>query len=259
MKYMKLLKIYMMCLLLFLGVSCNSVRTIVANGEVNAKLTSKQLIREATKRTAQFKTLQAKIKLDILEGSKTSGYTLNLRVEADKTIWLNATLGLARAMITPERVQFYDKINKQYFDGDYTLLSNLLGIELNFDKVQRLLIGESIFNLKDDTYVISNNEASYILEPKNQSALLELFLLFNPSHFKLDSQQLMQSSKQRFLQIDYTEYQDIEDDILPQQIKIIAVEENEELNVLMEYKSVSINQEVRFPFKIPPGFKEILF
>lgn len=256
---MKLLKIYTTCVLLCLSLSCNSARSIIANGKVDAKLTSKQLIRESTKRKAQFKTLQAKVKLDIVEGLKTSGYTLNLRMETDKTIWLNATLGLARAMITPDRVQFYDKINNQYFDGDYTLLSNLLGVELNFDKVQRLLLGESIFDLKDDTYVISNNEASYILEPKNQRALLELFLLFNPSHFKMDSQQLMQPSKQRFLQIDYTEYQKIENDILPQHIKIIAVEENEELKVLMEYKSVSINQEVRFPFKIPSGYKEILF
>ena len=43
-----------------------------------------------------------------------------------------------------------------------------------------------------------------------------------------------------------------------QNIKIIAVEDSEELNVLMEYKSVSINEEVRFPFKIPSGFEEII-
>lgn len=256
---MKLFKIYTTCVLLCFSLSCNSARSIITKGKVDAKLTSKQLIKESTRRKIQFKTLQAKVKFDIVDGLKTSGYTLNLRMETDKTIWLNATLGMARAMITPDRVQFYDKINNQYFDGDYTLLSNLLGIELNFDKVQRLLIGESIFDLKDDTYVISNNETSYILEPKNQSALLELFLLVNPSHFKMDSQQLMQPSKQRFLQIDYTEYQKVENDILPQHIKIIAVEENEELKILMEYKSVSINQEVRFPFKIPSGYKEILF
>ena len=259
MKYMKRLQIYATSFLLCFVLSCNSARSIIANGKVDAKLTSKQLIKESRKRKAQFKTLQAKVKLDIVEGLKTSGYTLNLRMEADKTIWLSATFGMARAMITPDRVQFYDKINNQYFDGDYTLLSNLLGVELNFNKVQRLLIGESIVDLKDDTYVISNNDTSYILEPKNQSALLELFLLFNPSHFKMDSQQLAQPAKQRFLQIEYTKYQDIENDILPQHIKIIAVEENEELNIVMQYKSVSLNQELRFPFKIPSGFKELLF
>jgi outer membrane biogenesis lipoprotein LolB len=255
---MRKLKIGIACFFLVLGISCTSARSIVANGEIYSKLTAKQLIKENGKQDARFKTLQAKVKIGIIDGLKESSYTLNLRMEKDKTIWLSATLGLARAMITPDRVQFYDKINNQYFDGDYKLLSDLLGVELNFEKVQSLLIGESLFDLKEDTYVISNNEASYILQPKNQNALLELFLLFNPSHFKMDSQQLMQPLKKRFLQIDYTGYQEVDKEILPQNIKIIAVEDSEELNVLMEYKSVSVNEEVRFPFRIPSGFEEII-
>ena len=257
-KHMKILKIGSACFVLLLVMSCNSTRSIMANGKVDSKLTSKQLIKENGKREAKFKTLQAKVKIDIIDGLKESGYSLNLRIEKDKTIWLSATLGLARAMITPDRVQFYDKINSQYFDGDYKLLSDLLGVELNFKKVQSLLIGESLFDLKDDTYVISNNESSYILQPKDQNPLLELFLLLNPSHFKMDSQQLLQPSKKRFLQVDYTGYQEVDKEILPQNIKIIAVEDSEELNVLMEYKSVSVNEEVRFPFKIPSGFEEII-
>jgi hypothetical protein len=257
-KHMRLLKIGIASFLLMLGVSCNSARSIVGNGKVDSKLTAKQLIKENGKREAKFKTLQAKVKIDIIDGLKASGYTLNLRMEKDKTIWLSATLGLARVMITPDRVQFYDKINDQYFDGDYKLLSDLLGVELNFKKVQSLLIGEPLFDLKKDTYTISNSDVSYILEPKDQNELLELFLLFSPSHFKMDSQQLMQPLKKRFLQIDYTGYQEVKDEVLPQNIKIIAVEDSEELNVLLEYKSVSINEEVRFPFKIPSGFEEII-
>ncbi|TXE19053.1 DUF4292 domain-containing protein [Psychroserpens burtonensis] len=255
---MRILQIGIVCFLMTLGISCKSARSIVANGKVDSKLTAKQLIRESGRRDARFKTLQARVKIDIIDGFKESGYTLNLRMETDKTIWLSATLGLARAMITPNRVQFYDKINNQYFDGDYKLLSDLLGIELNFKKVQSLLLGESLFDLKEDTYVISNNAASYILQPKNQSAALELFLLFNPSHFKMDSQQLLQPLKKRFLQIDYTGYQEVKKEIVPQNIKIIALEDNDEFNVMMEYKSVSINEEVRFPFNIPSGFDKII-
>ncbi|MEH6536929.1 MAG: DUF4292 domain-containing protein [Psychroserpens sp.] len=255
---MRIIKTSLVCLFVVLASSCKSARSIVASGKVDSNVSAKQLIKENKKQDANFKTLQAKVKIDIIEDLKETSYTVNLRMEKDKTIWISATLGLARAMITPDRVQFYDKINNQYFDGDYQLLSNLLGVDLNYDKVQSLLIGEPLFDLKDNNYVISINENSYILQPKNQSALLELFLLFNPSHFKMDSQQLLQPSKKRFLQIDYLGYQDVDKEILPQNIKIIAVEDREELNVVLEYKSVSVNQEVRFPFKIPSGFEEII-
>ena len=255
---MRIFRISFICLLVIITNACKSARSVVASGEIDTNLSSKQLIKENGKQDANFKTLQAKVKIDVIEDLKESSYSVNLRMEKGKTIWISATLGLARAMITPDRVQFYDKINNQYFDGDYQLLSNLLGIELNFDKVQSLLIGEPLFDLKSNAYVISNNDSSYILQPKNQSALLELFLLFNPSHFKMDSQQLLQPLKRRFLQIDYLGYQEVDKEILPQNIKIIAVEDEQELNVVLEYKSVSINEEVRFPFKIPSGFEEII-
>ncbi|WP_298899878.1 DUF4292 domain-containing protein [uncultured Psychroserpens sp.] len=255
---MRILKISLICLIITLGISCKSARSVVASGKIDDKLSAKQLIKENGKRDAKFKTLQAKVKIDIIQDLKESSYTLNLRMEKDKTIWISATLGLARAIITPNSVRFYDKINSQYFDGDYKLLSDLLGIELNFDKVQSLLIGEPLYDLNDDKYIISTNENSYILQPKNQDLFLELFLLLNPSHFKMDSQQLLQPSKKRFLQIDYLGYQKVDKEILPQNMKIIAVEDSEELNVVMEYKSVSVNEDVRFPFKIPSGFDEII-
>ena len=255
---MKILKISLFCLLITMATSCKSARSVVASGKVDANLSTKQLIKENGKRDARFKTLQAKVKIDIIQDLKESSYTVNLRMEKDKTIWISATLGLARAMITPNNVKFYDKINNQYFDGDYELLSNLLGIELNYDKVQSLLIGEPLYDLNDDKYIISTNEESYILQPKHQDLFLELFLLFNPSHFKMDSQQLLQPSKKRFLQIDYLGYQEVDKEILPQNMKIIAIEDTEELNIVMEYKSVSVNEEVRFPFKIPSGFDEIV-
>lgn len=255
---MRILKIGLVCVVLALTTSCKSARSVVGSGAVDANMSTKQLIRENSRQDARFKTLQAKVKIDIIQDLRESSYTVNLRMERDKTIWISATLGLARAMITPSNVRFYDKINNQYFDGDYNLLSNLLGVDLNYDKVQSILIGEPLFNMKDDTYIISTNADSYILQPKNQDPLLELFLLFNPSHFKMDSQQLMQPLKKRFLQLDYLGYQEVEKDILPQNIKIIAVEDSEELNIIMEYKSVSINEDVRFPFRIPSGFEEII-
>jgi outer membrane biogenesis lipoprotein LolB len=255
---MNILKISILGLLVCLATSCKSSRTIAGSGEINSGLSAKQLIKENTRQDAKFKTLQARVKIDYTQDLQEQGYTVNLRMEKDKTIWISATLGLARAIITPDEVRFYDKINNQYFKGDYALISNLLGVELNFKKVQSLLLGESLFDLKDGKYVASTNDRSYILQPLEQTAILELFLLLNPSHFKMDSQQLLQPLKKRFLQVDYLAYQDIDKEILPKDIKIIAIEDNEEVIIAMEYKSVSLNEEVRFPFKIPSGFKEIV-
>jgi outer membrane biogenesis lipoprotein LolB len=253
---MKLIRILVL-ILTVVAFGCKSTKSITSKGKLNANMTAKELIWENQTQKARFKTLQAKVKIEYTQDERSEGYTVNLRMEKDKIIWINSVLGLARVMITPDRVSFYDKINNQYFDGDYRLLSDLLGIDLDFKKVESLLLGESIYNLEVDKYKLSTQENSYVLEPKKQQAVLELFFLLNPSHFKMDSQQLYQPLKRRILEIDYKSYQKVNKQILPENLKIIAVEDTDQVTIEMEYRSVSLNGDLHFPFKIPSGFKEI--
>lgn len=252
------IRVIITALILIFVLGCKSTKSVIASGEASDKLSAKQVIKQHQKNDADFKTMQAKVRIDIIQGNKEQGLTFNYRMEKDKTIWLSAPLGLARMMITPNKVRFYNKQDNEYFDGDYKLLSDFAGIELDFNKVQNILLGQAMNNLKNQPYQVAVNENSYALQPKDQNALLELFYLINPSHFKMDSQQLYQQLKKRFLQVDYASYQEVKEQIIPKSIKIIAVEDAEEVGIAMEFKSVSLNGEVRFPFKIPVGYKEIV-
>src|SRR5690606_11520911 len=188
MKTFKLLSI-----ILIIGFTgCKSTKSLTSVGELDAGLSAKQIIKETEKQVPRFKTLQARVRVDYKDGDKSNGTTVTLRIEKDKVIWMNAGvagISLARVMITPMQVSFYDKLNNQYFDGDFSLLSDFLGTELDFEKVQHLLLGEPIFDLNDDTYVASIHEKSYVLQPKEQRALFELFFLVNPGYFKLRSEE----------------------------------------------------------------------
>lgn len=248
-----------MTLVLMLFISgCKSTKSIVASGKASDKLSAKQVIKQHQNNDANFNTMQARVRIDLLQGDKEQGATFNLRIEKDKTIWLNAPLGLARMMVTPDKVRFYNKQDNEYFDGDYKLLSDFVGIDLDFNKVQNILLGQAIYDLKDKPHSVSVNENSYALQPKDQSALLELFYLINPSHFKMDSLQLFQQLKKRILQVDYKSYQEVDKQVLPKNIRIIAVEDSDQVTITMDFKSITLNEEVRFPFKIPKGYKEIV-
>ena len=243
---------------MLLMVGCKSTKNITSTGELDNKLSSKQIIKEHTKQEAKFNTLQSRVKVEYIQGNKSQSHTVNLRIEKDKIIWLNATLSLVRAKITPTRVSFYSKLDNTFFEGDFSLISDLLGTELNFENLQNLLLGQALYNLNKDLYEADVHESSYLLKPKNQNTLFEIFFLLNPKHFKMDSQQLAQSLKRRMLQIDYKNYQEVKKQVFPKEIKIIALEDTEETIINMEFKSISLNSELRFPFRIPSGFDEIV-
>lgn len=254
---MRIYKLSVILLILTVSVGCRSTKTLTSNALIDKSMTAKQVIRENSKQDVRFKTLQAKVRIDYTEGNTSNGSTVNLRIEKDKVIWMSAPLGIARLMITQDSVRFYEKLNNQYFDGDFSLLTKILGTDINFEKIQDIFLGEPMFNLKDDTYVMVPNDESYVLQPKDQRALFELFFLINPGFFKLDSQQLFQPMEKRMLQIDYKKYQEVSKQIFPENIRIIAVEKNDEIIIDLDFKSISLNGEVRFPFSIPSGYKEI--
>ena len=242
--------------LVLLVCHCKSSKTVV-KGEANYNLSTKQLIKENAKRAPNFKTLKSTLKITYTQKGYSQTHSVSFRAKKDEVLWISATFSIVKALVTPERVRFYNKLDRTYFDGDYKYLSDLLGTELDFQKVQNLLLGEAIYNLKDDTYKGSVDDGAYILEPKKQRELFEIFFLFDPSHFKVKSQQISQPKEFRHLQIDYLSHQEVGKQILPEKIKVIALQTNEETIINLEFKNVILNEALRFPFKIPSGFKEI--
>ncbi|MFD1615895.1 DUF4292 domain-containing protein [Gelatiniphilus marinus] len=243
-------------LLTLFAFSCKPGKAISA-GNANYSLSTRQLIKENAKQAANFKTLQAKLKISYYKNQKEQTHTVSFRAKKDEVLWISATFSVIRAKVTPEKVSFYNKLDNTYFEGDYEYLSELLGTELDYQKVQNLLFGEALFSLKNDAYKSSIDDNVYILQPKKQRELFEIFFLLDPSHFKLTSQQIWQPKERRMLQIDYVSYQKVGSQKLPQYVKINAAEATQETIIQLEFKNVSLNEDLRFPFKIPSGFKEI--
>jgi len=84
----------------------------------------------------------------------------------------------------------------------------------------------------------------------------KMFLL-NPTNFKTEAQQLIQDQENRGLTVTYSDYQEVDGIIFPENITIIANEGGSNTNIDLTYRNISFNEEVSFPFDIPSGYEEI--
>lgn len=237
----------------------NSCKTsqVLAKGEIKSNLSAKNIILNHYKSHLDFKTIRGRLKVDFDDGKNSQGFTLSLRMEKDKAIWLSATLSLVKVLITPDRVSFYNKLDNTFFDGDFSYLSELLGTDLDFEKVQNLLVGQAIFDLKQDTYFASVANNNYQLKPKKDIELFKRLFLIEPNNFKMALQQLAQPEKGRLLNINYQAYQEVEKRPFPDQLIIEAEEYGKKTHIAVAYKNIEFNQKVTFPYSIPNGFKDI--
>lgn len=251
------IKYVLLGILTMVVVSCKSTK-VLTDGSVDSKLSSKSVIKTHYQNTTSFKTLSGKVKIDYSDGDTSQNFTVSLRMEKDKGIWMSAPLGIVKAYITPNRVSFYNKLQNEYFDGDFSYLSKLLGTDVDFDMLQNLLLGQAIVDLRSQKYNISIAEGAYQLKPREVGDLYKTLFQIEPKNFKMAMQQLTQPLKKQLLEIRYENYQQVEKDILPNEIKILALEENQRNAISLEYRGLELNRAINFPYKIPKGFKEVV-
>lgn len=241
---------------MFLFFSCKSKKALV-DGEVNSTFTAKKIIDNHYKNELKFKTLSGRLKIDYSDGYSNQGFNVSLRMKKDKAIWISAPLGVLKAYITPDHVQFYNKLEREYFEGDFSYLSDLLGTELDFKKVQNLLIGNAVLDLREQKYAASILEDTYGLKPKAQNDLFKILFFLEPKNFKIASQEISQPWNKRFLSMQYS-YQKVNNEILPNKVAIKAITGDEQNTIDLDYKNVELNRDLNFPFRIPKGYKEIV-
>lgn len=239
-----------------LAFSCKS-KKVVTDGKLNENLSAKAIIRTHYDNALDFKTLSGKMRIDYSDGEDSQGVAVSLRMEKDKAIWISAPFGVVKAYITPGRVTFYNKLQNEYFDGDFAYLSKFVGVELDFEQVQNLLLGQALLNLKDDKYDVSLAGNSYQLKPKKALELYKVLFQIEPKNYRMASQQLSQPIKKRLLQINYTDYQKINKWVLPQKIAVAAIDKDNRSTIDIEYRNIEFDRPLSFPYDIPNGFDEI--
>ncbi len=257
---MKFFRVVIILMLAF--TSCKSSRTAIGSSADIKSISAKKVSKKHLQNKFHKNTVEARLKVAYKDNKNDESLTVKLRIDKDKVIWLNATyygVIAARVKITPNSVSYYEKINRTYFKGNFDLLEKMLGTEVNFTQLQNLLLGQTIFDLNAQKYkaVVDNN--AHLLIPVEQKALFDILFWINPIHFKLDKQELYSSQKNQSLKVAYKRYTTTDGEVFPKNIEIRALGNNSFTNIDIEYRSVIFNKKFSTPFKVPNGYKQVVF
>lgn len=251
--YKKAISIFCLCLIV---ISCKGKKEIV---EIEDAATAK-VVANHYSNAPNFETLTSRMKLRYQDEERSQSVTVSFRMQKDSAIWMSAQLlgiPLAKVLITKDRVSYYEKISKTYFDGDFSLVSKWLGTPLDYEKLQNLLLGQTIYDLRDEKYKLTESTQGYQLVPSQELDAVKKMFLLDPGNFKAIAQQLAQEKENRNVTVTYPKYQNVSGRTIPEDIKIVANSEGKGTQVEVNFRSVSFNEPVSFPFDIPSGYEEI--
>ncbi|PQJ77201.1 DUF4292 domain-containing protein [Polaribacter glomeratus] len=256
---MKFLK-YILLITLVLT-SCKTKKNMIDANAIAKEISAKKVAKKHIAANFDKKTLDAKLKVNFNNGKIDQSFSVNLMIEKDKVIWLKGTkfITVFKAKITPTTVSYYSPFAKNYFEGDFSMIKQLLGVEINFEQLQNLFLGQSLLNVKEQDQELQIVNNRYILSPEKQAELFHIFFTINPSHFKLDEQTIVNVDKDLRLDVKYPSYNLIENVIFPSEVNIKAktVDSFTEIDII--YKSVEFNTNLKMSYDIPNNYKRLEF
>lgn len=243
----------------FILLSCKPKQLVVAEQAAKEDNKSIEVIQKHYENKLVFETASIRTSASYEDAKQSLSINADLRIKKDEIIWINLKfLGFpaAKAFITPTRVSYYEKINNTYFDGDYSTLSKWLGTDLDFKKVQNLLLGRPIDNLTKEVFLMQIVDNLFQLKNKNTAQTQKTFS-FESGNFLLKKQVVSQPVNQRSVTVTYPAYQNIETTFLPTGIQIEAIQKDA-VKIDLEYKKITFNENLTYPYEVPNGYKQII-
>lgn len=206
-----------------------------------------------------FKTAYIKADVDYKDSRQAQSLTADIRIQKDKNILVSVKffgITMAKALITPDRVQYYEKLGGKFFDGNYTTISQWLGIDLDFQKIQNLILGQPFVDLskiKCEQNIVDQN---ILLRPKHKLDIESQFL-FKQNPVLLIKQTVSQFLKNRQVEVSYQNHDLTSNGICPKNIDILATQNTNTTSVKVEITKITFNEELTFTYNVPEGYEKL--
>lgn len=247
--------LYLTALSLMLA-SCVARKRLPTRTEI-AEMSARKVLKYHHKNRFDEKTLETDATLNIPLKGRSQSVSVKLRSQKGKTLWLSGSffgMTFFKALLTPKKISYYNKLNKTFYEGDFSVFRKLIGTEISFEMLENLLLGDLVLPLKSADFDAAVDQKSYLLSPKNESPPIQLWL--HPFHFKIEKQTLSNPQKKQRLAIAYKKFKALGKTTLPTQIEIVAQGSEKETKIGIEYRNIRLNKSLSFPYKVPKGYQK---
>ncbi|MFZ4464280.1 MAG: DUF4292 domain-containing protein [Bacteroidales bacterium] len=229
------------------------------------------LLGKLTESELKFDWLTARCNVAVIDDKKSkTEFNGQIRMKADSVLWisLSPALGIevARLMITSDSIKFINRLDKNYFTGDFDFISNKFQTTVDFDILQAIILGNDMHSYENESFRAGIDRMEYKLQSTNRHKnrkfhkqkdnpkILVQNIWLNPDNFKITRINLKEFGEDnKRLQADYSSFKAIDSQLFPSTL-IIEIQSEKKLTVEINFTRLELNSAQVFPFKIPDNY-----
>lgn len=277
--------------LLFLS-SCRTTRRVVTSTAVVKPMPTNRLIRNIESNAFDYRHFSIKrISCQFDNGKTKTSFRANIQAEKEKEITVmisKLNIPVGRVWLTPDSVKFVNYMEKNYFLDDYTYLSSLLGMNLNFETIHDI-ISNNIFSLSQGEserekpdYQSRIDSGFYVLQSVKKIKLrkperkqdgekrserkprkvivdnpVNQLIYVDPETFKLRKIRMDDPVEQRKLAITFDDYTPVGKQLYPGEISLDFTSPESKLLLKIRFAGFSLENEKEIKFRVPEKYTRI--
>ena len=278
-----------------LAYACSTQRSIVVKPIESKNKTA--LLREMKSSEYHYNTFSGKASVSINSKGKKSSIKASLRIKKDSVIWINFSyIGFAgaRVLITRDSVKLINFKDSKYLLSDLEYINNLLNIDVDFETIQSLILGNSAPFDEDEKLRTALDKNRYFLSsmrkrrlkkglPEKRLDKLERKQEKNPERQRYVKKQerkeekfvdeaysiwldvktrkivktLVKDFKNNIeLAANYTDFRTSESQLFPYEVNFL-LSANDTSEIKVNYTKITKDKPVKFTFNIPEKYERI--
>jgi hypothetical protein len=273
-KALKLILVALLPMVLLFVTSCKSTRSALK--QPLKEYDFNWLYGKMLENHFNFEYVNAKFSISYQEGKDKTDLRGQLRMKYDSTMWVSFSpaLGIeaARILLTNDSVKFINRLNKKYFEGEYSLLDSLLNTTIEFSILQSMLIGNDLTQYDVNKYRASIDGGLYRITIQERKKIKQFLksdetdtkvlvqnIWLDPDNFRVRRVDLkeLNSGDDKKLEVVYNEYVQVGDQQFPDKITI-TISSQKSIVIDVKFIKVEVDEKVDFPFKIPGKYENLL-
>lgn len=278
--------------LLFVAIlfsSCKTTREITA---VEAKpISTAKLLKKIEENSFDYDYFTVKrISCQFSNNNSKTNFRVNLKAVKDEAIQVSISklnIPVGRVLLTPDSVKYVNYIDRNYFTDDYSFLSDVLNIDLDFKTIQSIISNNAFSYYNDENnnnfknfdstvetgmFVLQseNEQKMFRMQEKGKAGKIERRLkrldddafviqkmYFKPANFALTKLLIIDKTNERKMQLDFDDFVKIEKKDYPGAIDMNFISELNHVNLKIRMSGFSIEKVGSLSLNIPDKYEQI--
>jgi len=217
--------------------------------------------------------IYAKANVHAVMNGNSNAFNITLKIKKDSVIWIyiSPLLGIeaARVLITPDTLKLIERINKKYKVTDYKFLHDFLRINVSFDMLQAMLIGNffayrnenkfaSVY-VEDKYFILSTlskHKLKRSLEEKDPNKPVVQDMWIDDVNFRIMRNRIEDGKINKTIEINYADFRNTDYGMFPHKC-VTDIQADKAIHIEIEYTKLTLGEVQDFPFNIPDSYEEM--